>query len=141
MIDLKREAALQALIVKLIRDGCIESAHDCSEGGLAIALAECTFDTGGIGVSADVTAIGVAGTGEAADSQPALSGVEGLSINATLFGESASRIVISCASRHLDAVMTAAKDADVTAREIGRVGGETIRLSVNGQVAIESNVA
>ena len=67
MIDLKREAALQALIVKLIRDGCVESAHDCSEGGLAIALAECTFDTGGIGVSADVTAVGVAGTGEAAD--------------------------------------------------------------------------
>ena len=58
-----------------------------------------------------------------------------------MFGESASRIVISCASRHLDAVMSAAKDADVTAREIGRVGGETIRLSVNGQVAIESKVA
>jgi phosphoribosylformylglycinamidine synthase II len=132
VIDLKREAALQTLIVKLIREGCIESAHDCSEGGLAIALAECTFDSGGIGVSADVTAIGVAGTGEAADSQ--------LSINATLFGESASRIVVSCASRHLDAVMSAAKDADVTAREIGRVGGETIRLSVNGQVAIECNV-
>ena len=53
VLDLKREAALQKLIVKLIRDGCIESAHDCSEGGLAIALAECTFDSGGIGVSAD----------------------------------------------------------------------------------------
>ncbi len=56
VLDLKREAALQKLIIKLIRDGCIESAHDCSEGGLAIALAECTFDSGGLGVSADVTA-------------------------------------------------------------------------------------
>ena len=125
-IHLKREKALQQLVVKLIRDGCIESAHDCSEGGLAIALAECTFDSGGIGVSADVTSV-------AAEN--------GLAVNATLFGESASRIVVSCASRHLNAVMTAAAAAEVTAREIGRVGGDTIRLSVNGQVAIESPVA
>ena len=124
-LDLKREAALQQLIIKLIRDGCIESAHDCSEGGLAIALAECTFDTGGLGVSADVTGV---------------TGMEVFSVNATLFGESASRIVVSCASTHLDAVMNAAKEAQVTAREIGRVGGESIRLSVNGQVAVDTAV-
>ena len=134
VIDLKREAALQALIVKLIRDGCVESAHDCSEGGLAVTLAECTFDSGGIGVSADVArALSEAGFGT---SQPSR-----MAVNATLFGESASRIVVSCASRHLDAVMTAAKEAEVTAREIGRVGGDSIRLSVNGQVAIDSKVA
>jgi phosphoribosylformylglycinamidine (FGAM) synthase-like enzyme len=132
-IELKREIALQTLIVKLIRDGCIESAHDCSEGGLAITLAECTFDSGGIGVSADVTAVAVAGASESPDSA--------LSINATLFGESASRIVISVASQHLDAVMSAASDAGVEAREIGRVGGDTIRVSVNGQVAIDSKVS
>jgi phosphoribosylformylglycinamidine synthase II len=121
-LDLEREAALQALIVKLIRDGCIESAHDCSEGGLAIALAECTFDSGGIGVSADVTEV---------------SAIEGFAANATLFGESASRIVVSVASAHLDAVMTAAEEAGVAAREIGRVGGDNIRLSVNGTVAVD----
>jgi phosphoribosylformylglycinamidine (FGAM) synthase-like enzyme len=130
---LKREKALQQLVVKLIRDGCIESAHDCSDGGLAIALAECTFDSGGIGVSADDTDA-VRGTKGRED-------VEGFSVNATLFGESASRIVVSCASRHLDAVMTAAAAAEVTAREIGRVGGDAIRVSVNGQVAIDSKVA
>ena len=140
-IDLKREAALQTLIVRLIRDGCIESAHDCSEGGLAIALAECTFDSGGIGVGADVTAVGVAGGAAAPGSPPALSVVEGLSINATLFGESASRIVISVASRHLDAVMSAASGAGVAAREIGRAGGDMIRLSVNAQIAVERKVS
>jgi phosphoribosylformylglycinamidine synthase II len=124
-LDLKREAALQALIVKLIRDGCIESAHDCSEGGLAIALAECTFDSGGLGVSADITAVG---------DDPAYVAV------ATLFGESASRIVISVASDQLDSVMAAAAEAGVTAREIGRVVGDSIRLSVNGVVAIDSPV-
>jgi phosphoribosylformylglycinamidine synthase len=140
-IDLKREVALQALIVKLIRDGCIESAHDCSEGGLAIALAECTFDSGGIGVTADVTAVRVAGAGGKPGTPPDPGEVDGLLINATLFGESASRILVSCASTHLDAVMSAAKEADVTAREIGRVGGDMIRLSVNGQVVIDSRVA
>ncbi len=124
-LDLKREAGLQALVVTLIREGCIESAHDCSEGGLAIALAECTFDSGGIGVSADVTAVG---------DEPAYS------VNATLFGESASRIVVSAASHHLDAVMSAAAEAGVSAREIGRVGGDHVRLSVNGIVAIDSPV-
>ena len=133
VIDLKRESALQKLIVKLIRDGCIESAHDCSEGGLAIALAECTFDGSGLGVSADLTAVRVADSDEPPDSQ--------FSINATLFGESASRIVISVASEHLDTIMTAASEAEVTAREIGRVGGDTIRVSVNGQAAIESKVS
>src|SRR6187402_761833 len=106
-INLKREAALQVLIVKLIRDGCIESAHDCSEGGLAITLAECTFDTEGLGVSADVTAVRVAGAGGKPGTPPDPSDVDGLAINATMFGESASRIVVSCASRHLDAVMSA----------------------------------
>ena len=125
-LDLKREAALQRLILRLIRDGCVESAHDCSEGGLAIALAECTFDSGGLGVTADLTAV---------------TGMEVFSVNATLFGESASRIVVSCASTHLDAVMTAAKELEVTAREIGRVGGDSIRLSVNGQRAVDTTVA
>jgi phosphoribosylformylglycinamidine synthase subunit PurL len=127
-LDLKREAALQALIIKLIRDGCIESAHDCSEGGLAITLAECTFDSGGLGVSADVTAV-------------AHPDAPGYATNATLFGESASRIVVSVPSRHLDAVMSAAKDAEITAREIGRVGAGTIRLSVNGEVVVDRAVA
>jgi phosphoribosylformylglycinamidine synthase len=135
VIDLKREAALQALILKLIRDGCIESAHDCSEGGLAIALAECTFDTGGLGVSADITA--VAGNGHVGDGPMGAT----FAINATLFGESASRIVVSVASRHLDAVVTAANTAGVPVREIGRVGGDRIRISVNGQSAIDTSVA
>jgi phosphoribosylformylglycinamidine synthase II len=133
-IDLKREKALQSLIVKLIRDGCVESAHDCSEGGLAVALAECTFDTGGLGLTADVTAVTPSHHPDGT-----IPGV--LEINATLFGESASRIVVSVASRHLDSVMSAAKEADVPAREIGRVGGDRIRLSVNGVAAIDASVA
>jgi phosphoribosylformylglycinamidine synthase II len=130
-LDLKREKALQSLIVKLIRDGCVESAHDCSEGGLAVAIAECTFDSGGMGVTANVTAV---------TDEPSANPPSSLEINATLFGESASRIVVSVASSHLDTVIRAAKEAGITASEIGRVGGERIRISVSGQLAVDSAV-
>ena len=62
-------------------------------------------------------------------------------VNATLFGESASRIIVSVSSHHLDHVMAEASAAGLTAREIGRIGGEHIRISVNGQVAVDSPVA
>ncbi|MBM3808185.1 MAG: phosphoribosylformylglycinamidine synthase subunit PurL [Acidimicrobiia bacterium] len=135
-LDLQREAALQTLIVTLIRDGLVESAHDCSEGGLAITLAECTFDTGwAAGAGAEAGGLGV--TAEV----PVLADHGAFSTNAALFGESASRIVISVASRHVAAVMAAAKAAGVPARQIGRVGGRRIQLTVNGQTAVDSLVA
>ena len=60
---------------------------------------------------------------------------------ATVAGESASRIVVSVAARHLEAVMAAATAVGVPAREIGRVGGDRIRISVDGQPAIDTAVA
>ena len=129
-LDLSREAAVQKLIVLLIRGGLVESAHDCSEGGLAITLAECTFNSGGIGVTA------ATGSGD----QPL-----GLSaawqVNATLFGESASRIVVSVSGAKLEAVLAAAKAAGVTATTIGKTGGDRIRLSVDGKAVVDSAVA
>ena len=55
-LDLAREQALQRLVVRAIREGLVESAHDCAEGGLAVALAECCFDTP-FGVTADLAAV------------------------------------------------------------------------------------
>jgi phosphoribosylformylglycinamidine synthase len=128
-LDLQKEAALQRLIVQLIRDQQVESAHDCSEGGLAIALAECTFDTGGIGVSVDLTP---------ALSEPAVG--ERLRVEGTLFGESASRIVMSATERNVDVVLAAAKAGGISAARIGTTGGDRIRISVGSQVAIDSAV-
>ena len=125
-LDLVREAALQTLIVKLIRESAIESAHDCSEGGVAVTLAECTFDSGGIGVDADVAPAGEAGS---------------LMVNATLFGESASRIVVSTTDDRLDAVLAAARASGVPATRIGKTGGDRIRLTVGGQPAVDCPVA
>ena len=123
-IDLKCEAALQSLILQLIRNGIVDSAHDCSEGGLAIALAECTFDTGNIGVDVNLP--------RAFDGP--------LAVNATLFGESASRIVVSVPTDRVDAVIAAAEAAGVPATVIGQTGGARIRISVDQQIAIETTV-
>jgi len=125
-LDLERERALQRLIVQLIQGGTVQSAHDCAEGGLAIALAECTFDTGGLGVTADLPPAGNAGPLEGA---------------ATLFGESASRIVVSTSPDQRDAVLAAAQAAGVPASVIGVTGGDRIRIAVGGAGAVNCAVA
>jgi phosphoribosylformylglycinamidine synthase subunit PurL len=119
-LDLGREAALQKLIVRAIREDLVESAHDCSEGGLAVTLAECAFDSGGIGVTADV-----AGAGD---------------VNATLFGESASRIVVSTREETLPALMAAAQAAGVPAVVMGKTGGDRVRLLVDGRLVVDRPV-
>jgi phosphoribosylformylglycinamidine synthase len=143
-LDLSREAAIQKLIVALIRDGLVDSAHDCSEGGLAITLAECTFDSGGIGVTADIAATESGDTPSPSAEAPSAK-VEGWSAvwraNAALFGESASRIVVSVTGDRLDAVLAAANGAGVTATAIGKTGGDRIRLSVGGNAVVDSVIS
>jgi phosphoribosylformylglycinamidine (FGAM) synthase-like enzyme len=75
-LDLEKEAALQKAVIELIQQGLVESVHDCSDGGLAVALAEKAFAKG---VGARVNLV---------------SG--GLPAEFVLFGEDASRIVLSC---------------------------------------------
>ena len=89
-LDLDAERALQALLVDAGgRSGSIRSAHDCSDGGLAVTLAECCFDTGGIGA-------------EHVDRRAATVARDARSnVAAALFGESASRVVVSAAPDEL----------------------------------------
>jgi phosphoribosylformylglycinamidine synthase len=126
-LDLARERALQRLVVDIIRRGLIDSAHDCSEGGLAVALAESCFDTGGLGVSVDV---------------PAVAGVaDAMRMDATLFGESASRVVVSTDGDRLEALLAAAVSAGVSANVIGSTGGDRIQIVVDGLEALDVAVA
>ncbi len=125
-LDLAREAALQTLVVELAGAGRIRSAHDCADGGLAVALAECCFDGGG---GADV----------AVPMAPSDGGVD--RIAATLFGESASRVIVSVEPRDLDVVLEAASAGGVPARRIGRTGGDSLRIVVEDLVAVECPVA
>jgi phosphoribosylformylglycinamidine synthase subunit PurL len=125
-LDLSRERALQRLVVRAIREGWIESAHDCSEGGLAVTLAECCFDAA-CGVEADVESVGDA---------PAA-----FRTQATLFGESASLVVVSVADGRVEALLDAARTLGVPARVMGRTGGTRITIAVSGERMIDVPVA
>ena len=117
-IDLNAERALQRLIVSLVAAGKLQSAHDCSEGGLAVAIAECAVDTDVIGC--DVTIVGDAYGSVVA-----------------LFGETASQVVVSVRERDVDYVTTAATVSGVPAQEIGRTGGQRIKIAVDGGQSID----
>jgi phosphoribosylformylglycinamidine synthase len=123
VLNLEREAALQRLLVDWAARGILRSAHDCSEGGLAVTLAECCFETDGIGADVDVTPA----TGD--------SGFDRLT--ATLFGESATRVVMSVAAGQTAAVLAQAAAAGVPATRIGSTGGPAVRISVGGATAID----
>jgi len=126
-LDLAAEQRLQALLVRLIASGAIRSAHDCAEGGVAVALAECCFETRGVG--AEVT-IAPASSDSGLDT-----------LTATLFGESASRVLVAMPANRLEAVLAAARDARVPAARVGRTGGSEIRIAVEGHEVVACDLA
>jgi phosphoribosylformylglycinamidine synthase len=127
VLDLDAERALQTLLVTLADEGLARSAHDCSDGGLAVTVAECCFDTNGIGATVSIDALPVAR--DAA-----------IKVAAVLFGESASRVVVSVVPEELTRVIERAAAAGVPARVIGQTGGNRLRFAVAGQVAIDQSV-
>ncbi len=122
-LDLDAERRLQQLLVSLAADGLVQSAHDCAEGGLAVTVAECSFDTAGIGADIDVPAV---------DDVP-----EALAVDATLFSESASRVVISTTADKLDGVLARAKEHQVPAVQIGRTTPNRLVMRVGGRIALD----
>jgi phosphoribosylformylglycinamidine synthase II len=122
-LDLGREAALLRLIASAIGDGLVRSAHDVSDGGIAVTLAECCFDTDGIGATVDVPSC---------PSLPSWS---------ACFSESASRIVISVEASKEEMLLARASAAGVPARRIGATGGDRLVMTVDGAAAIDVAVA
>jgi phosphoribosylformylglycinamidine synthase len=120
-LDLAREAALQRVLVEGASSRVIQSAQDCSEGGLAVTLAECCIGTG-LGARVDV---------------PGISSTAGFGDIATLFGESASRVVVSPARGREAQLMALAAREQVPARRIGTVGGNRIQIAIDGRNVID----
>jgi phosphoribosylformylglycinamidine synthase len=130
-LDLDAEKRLQRLLVDAAAEGLLLSAHDCSEGGLAVTLAECCFDTGGLGVTSYAGPNFSSGIPE-----PELK----FGPTYALFSESASRVVISTSPEDLDALMTKAASAGVPAAVIGKTGGSRITIDVDDERAIDVSV-
>jgi phosphoribosylformylglycinamidine synthase len=123
-LDLERERALQSLLVALAADRLVRSAHDCSDGGLAVTLAECCFGEGGVGADVSIGSTTITGN-------------QGLNDLAALFGESASRVVVSVSQADVSRVLDRAVGAGVPARVIGRTGGSRLQIVVAGHTAVD----
>jgi phosphoribosylformylglycinamidine synthase II len=113
-LDYAKEKAVQAAVVALIRMGLVRSAHDCSEGGLAVALAECCM-SGEEMLGADIDLSGAGG-----------------SVEELLFNESLSRIVISVRRENATAALSLAQWQGIPARRLGFTGGEELRIKAAG---------
>ncbi len=120
-LSLDKERALIALLTRAAATGLLQSAHDCSDGGVAVTLAECAFDTGGIGFEVDL---------------PPAAGAA-----ATLFGESASRAIVSVKAANLQKLLQLAGELGVPARSIGTTRGSRIVMTIGGSPSIDCAVA
>jgi phosphoribosylformylglycinamidine synthase len=121
--DLARERAVIDALLEAIRGGLISSAHDCAEGGLAVALAECAIADREAMLGAEIE----------------LSTWRDLPARGVLFGEAQGRVIVSTATPAR--VIAIAESHDVPAREIGRVTA-TARLRIAaGDRAIDAPLA
>jgi len=120
-LELEKEAALQKAIVEMINQGLIESAKDCSEGGLAVTLAECGFARG-IGAQVDLSSYG-------------------LVPEFVLFGEDASRILISCDPLNVGRIQQLAVQFGLSAESIGETVPDRLEICVAAVVAAAANVS
>jgi phosphoribosylformylglycinamidine synthase subunit PurL len=120
-LELEKEAALQKALIEMIQAGLVDSAHDCSEGGVAVALAESAFARG-VGLKVNLAA-------------------QGLPAEFVLFGEDASRVVISCDRGNLLEIQQIAVKYGLSADIIGETVGERVEIGIDGQVVVSASVA
>jgi phosphoribosylformylglycinamidine synthase II len=113
-MDLQREKRLQEFLLEAMGAGLVRSAHDLAEGGLAVALAECAFHGAWkTGCEVDLT--------------------DTLRPDALLFGETQSRIVVTCRPANLGRLLKMAAARTVPAKSIGRTGGRDIAVRQKGR--------
>jgi len=120
-LDLEKEATLQRALVALIQQGVVESIHDCADGGLAVTLAESALPRG-IGLSVNL-----------AD--------QGLPAEFVLFGEDASRVVVSCDPGKLARIQELAGEYDLFADVLGETGGERVEIGLDGRLVVSAAIS
>jgi phosphoribosylformylglycinamidine synthase len=123
-LDLEKEAQTHKTCLEAIQSGLLVSAHDCSEGGLAVALSEMTFShlrKPALGATIDLPM--------------------GFSPETLLFGEYQSRIVATLEEKNLAQLHQIASKHSVALLRLGKVGGSQLKLSQGNRVLIQKEVA
>jgi len=135
--NLEEARTLHTTLLGLIQSGLIKSAHDCSEGGLAVCLAESCMsqliarDTPRlIGAAIDLTPLTLS-LSPSDGERVAKPGEGNVRLDALLFGETQSRVVVSCQPLDAVKVVERAKLMGVPAIEIGKVGGDKLCVKTN----------
>lgn len=116
-LDLSLEKAVQDVCRESIQAGIISSAHDCSDGGLAVALAECCI-TGNKGLEVDIE-------------------TDKIRNDASLFGETQSRIVVSLSENHLDNLQAIANKYEIPIQVLGKIEGNSLKISSLLDIEVE----
>ncbi|WP_314001438.1 phosphoribosylformylglycinamidine synthase subunit PurL [uncultured Paenibacillus sp.] len=119
-LDLDLEKRVLGGVLGAIQKGLVASAHDLSEGGLAVALAESCISGGGLGATVNIST--------------------GLRPDVALFSESQSRILLSAKPEKAGELKDWLANQGVTHTEIGIVGGSSLTVNVNGSAGIQSPV-
>ena len=112
------ESRLHEMCLETIRQGLVKSAHDCSEGGLAIAIAESAV-SGPVTFGAEISL------------------ESSIRKDALLFGESQSRIILSANKKHIEKIIGIAEKNDVPATIIGKVIKNSIKVNINSRSVID----
>ena len=123
-LNLETERAVQLACLRAAQKGLLRSAHDCSDGGLAVALAECCFSSlnhQALGADIDIT-------GE-------------YDVTTRLFSESPSRIVISFDEAVLGDIEEIVAAAACSMTLLGNVGSERLRIESDGEEVIQLDIA
>ncbi|MGE5652785.1 MAG: phosphoribosylformylglycinamidine synthase subunit PurL [Bacillota bacterium] len=111
-LDLATEKRVQAMTLAAIKRGLVQSAHDCSEGGLLVSVAECCI-SGGLGASVTVD--------------------NGLPLSSALFGETQSRIVVSVRPEHAADLAELAATFQVPLTTLGQVEDKRVVVTTKSQ--------
>ena len=124
-VDLRRERALHDAVRSARESGFLASAHDCSEGGLAVALAECCISgpDGALGASLRLA------PGEA-----------GRRLDALLFGEAPTRVIVSTSPENRARLEALLLSADAPFHVLGKVGGNRLTIAVGDTAAVDLDV-
>jgi phosphoribosylformylglycinamidine synthase II len=120
-LDIEQEAGLQKTVIELIQLSLVDSAHDCSEGGLAVALAEKAFPKG-VGARVEIKS-------------------HGLPAEFVLFGEDASRIVVSCDRENVARIQEVAQKNGIVADAFGETGSERLEILLDGKIVVSALVS
>jgi phosphoribosylformylglycinamidine synthase subunit PurL len=119
-LDLEKEATLQRALVALIQARLVESAHDCADGGLAVALVESAL-AAGVGLSVRLPK-------------------QKTALEFSLFAEDASRVVLSCDPIKLARIQQVAEGYGVIVDVLGETGSDRVEIAVGDQPVISASV-